>query len=117
MTVVRNFKLCLRSKLLIKLYCFLPEFNYNQADYPKNLRKTKRDFMFLLKLHQYIDVPRVNDPLEDAGWDLRVQRVMGYVMYYSIPCVFVSNGCGGIDLLRKMMYSRIVMRYRAKVLG
>ncbi|KAF0037994.1 hypothetical protein F2P81_010868 [Scophthalmus maximus] len=59
---------------------------------------------------QYIDVHRVNDPPEDVGWDSGEQRVMKYVTGRSIPRVFVSNGCGGIDPLSAMMYARIVTR-------
>lgn len=40
--------------------------------------------------------------------DSRVQQVMEYVMLHSIPRVFVSNGCGGIDPPRKMMYTCIM---------
>lgn len=62
----------------------------------------------MLTLCQYIDAHCVNDSLEDVGRDSRVQQVMKYVMWHLIPCVFVSNGCGGIDPRSDMMYARIM---------
>lgn len=104
-------------KILIKLYNFSQNLITTKQNTQSTPWKTNQDYIFLLRLHQYIDVPCANDPLEDVGGDSRVQQVMEYVMQHLITCVFVSKCCGGIDLLCKMMYACIMMRYRAKVLS
>lgn len=63
--------------------------------------------MVLLRLRQYIDVHCVSDSQEDVGSGFKGTAGDG-ICHVAFDSVFVSNGCGGIDPPRKMMYTCIM---------